>query len=64
MITGASSGIGLVTAVQVAKAGGIPILVARGKDKLEATKRADREPRAARRTSTPATSPTWRRSTR
>jgi NAD(P)-dependent dehydrogenase (short-subunit alcohol dehydrogenase family) len=38
VITGASSGIGLVTAVQVAKAGGIPILVARGKDKLESTK--------------------------
>ena len=40
VITGASSGIGLVTAVQVAKAGGVPILVARGKDKLEATKAA------------------------
>jgi NAD(P)-dependent dehydrogenase (short-subunit alcohol dehydrogenase family) len=39
VITGASSGIGLVTAVQVAKAGGVPILVARGQDKLEATKR-------------------------
>jgi NAD(P)-dependent dehydrogenase (short-subunit alcohol dehydrogenase family) len=39
VITGASSGIGLVTAVQVAKAGGIPILVARGQEKLEATKR-------------------------
>ncbi|MET3960253.1 NAD(P)-dependent dehydrogenase (short-subunit alcohol dehydrogenase family) [Marmoricola sp. OAE513] len=38
VITGASSGIGLVTAVQVAKAGAIPILVARGKDKLEQTK--------------------------
>ncbi|WP_310963783.1 SDR family oxidoreductase [Nocardioides terrisoli] len=38
VITGASSGIGLVTAVQVAKAGGEPILIARGKDKLEATK--------------------------
>lgn len=38
VITGASSGIGLVTAVQIAKAGGIPILVARGKDKLESTK--------------------------
>ncbi|MCZ4551234.1 short chain dehydrogenase [Williamsia sp. 1138] len=38
VITGASSGIGLVTAVKVAKAGGIPILVARGLDKLEATK--------------------------
>ena len=39
VITGASSGIGLVTAVQVAKAGAIPILVARGAEKLEATKR-------------------------
>ena len=39
VITGASSGIGLVTAVQVAKAGAIPILVARGQDKLEATRR-------------------------
>ena len=39
VITGASSGIGLVTAVQVAKAGGIPILVARGLEKLEETKR-------------------------
>ena len=38
VITGASSGIGLVTAVQIAKAGGIPILVARGKEKLDATK--------------------------
>jgi short-subunit dehydrogenase/thioester reductase-like protein len=39
VITGASSGIGLVTAVQIAKAGGIPILVARGQEKLEATQR-------------------------
>lgn len=39
VITGASSGIGLVTAVQVAKAGAEPILVARGKDKLDATQR-------------------------
>ncbi len=38
VITGASSGIGLVTAVQVAKAGAVPILVARGQEKLEATK--------------------------
>lgn len=39
VITGASSGIGLVTAVKVAQAGGIPVLVARGKDKLEALQR-------------------------
>jgi NAD(P)-dependent dehydrogenase (short-subunit alcohol dehydrogenase family) len=35
VITGASSGIGRSTALKVAQAGGIPILVARGKDKLE-----------------------------
>ncbi|MGZ4483492.1 MAG: SDR family oxidoreductase [Nocardioidaceae bacterium] len=35
VITGASSGIGRVTAYKVAQAGGIPVLVARGKDKLE-----------------------------
>ena len=38
VITGASSGIGLVTALKVAQAGGVPVLVARGKDKLESTK--------------------------
>jgi short-subunit dehydrogenase/thioester reductase-like protein len=38
VITGASSGIGLVTAVQVARAGAIPILVARGKEKLDDTR--------------------------
>ncbi|HEY6935428.1 MAG TPA: SDR family oxidoreductase [Marmoricola sp.] len=38
VITGASSGIGQVTAVQVAKAGAEPILIARGQEKLEATK--------------------------
>src|SRR4029078_6193421 len=37
-ITAASSGIGEVTALKVAQAGGIPVLVARGKDKLEATR--------------------------
>src|SRR4051794_13555291 len=38
VITGASSGIGKVVALKVAQAGGVPILVARGKDKLEATR--------------------------
>ncbi len=38
VITGASSGIGQVTALKVSQAGGIPVLVARGKDKLEATR--------------------------
>ena len=40
VITGASSGIGLVTAHKVAQAGGVPVLVARGKDKLEETRAA------------------------
>ncbi len=40
VITGASSGIGQVVALKVAQAGGIPVLVARGKDKLEATRAA------------------------
>ncbi|HUA11089.1 MAG TPA: SDR family oxidoreductase [Solirubrobacteraceae bacterium] len=35
LITGASSGIGRSTALKVAAAGGIPLLVARGVDKLE-----------------------------
>ena len=38
VITGASSGIGRSTALKVAQAGGIPVLIARGKDKLEETK--------------------------
>src|SRR4029079_15266510 len=38
VITGASSGIGQVTALKVAQAGGIPVLVARGKDKLQGTR--------------------------
>jgi NAD(P)-dependent dehydrogenase (short-subunit alcohol dehydrogenase family) len=38
MITGASSGIGLAAAHKIAAAGGIPILVARSMDKLEAAK--------------------------
>jgi NAD(P)-dependent dehydrogenase (short-subunit alcohol dehydrogenase family) len=40
VITGASSGIGQVTALKVAQAGAIPVLVARGKEKLEATRDA------------------------
>ncbi len=39
MITGASSGIGRTTALKVAAAGGIPLLVARSLDKLEEVKR-------------------------
>ncbi|HEY7960861.1 MAG TPA: SDR family oxidoreductase, partial [Solirubrobacteraceae bacterium] len=39
LITGASSGIGRATAVKVAAAGGIPLLVARGTDKLEEARR-------------------------
>ena len=38
LITGASSGIGRSTAFKVAQAGGVPLLVARGKDKLEEAK--------------------------
>ena len=38
VITGASSGIGQVTALKVSQAGGVPVLVARGKDELEATR--------------------------
>ncbi|HEU4973908.1 MAG TPA: SDR family oxidoreductase [Baekduia sp.] len=38
VITGASSGIGKEAAMKVAKAGGIPILVARSLDKLEETR--------------------------
>ena len=38
VITGASSGIGQVTALKVAQAGGLPVLVARGKEKLDALK--------------------------
>ena len=38
LITGASSGIGRATAVKVAAAGGIPLLVARGQEKLEELK--------------------------
>jgi short-subunit dehydrogenase len=47
VITGASSGIGKVVALKVARAGGVPILVARGKDKLEET-RAEIEARGGR----------------
>jgi NAD(P)-dependent dehydrogenase (short-subunit alcohol dehydrogenase family) len=38
LITGASSGIGRATAVKVAAAGGIPLLVARGEEKLQEVK--------------------------
>ena len=62
VITGASSGIGLSAALKIAKAGGIPILVARSMDKLEAA-RAEIEPRAARPTPTAPTSARWTRST-
>jgi NAD(P)-dependent dehydrogenase (short-subunit alcohol dehydrogenase family) len=36
VITGASSGIGRATALKVAQAGGVPLMVARGKEELEA----------------------------
>ncbi|MDN7121210.1 SDR family oxidoreductase [Nocardioides sp. ChNu-153] len=39
VITGASSGIGRVTALKVAQAGGVPVLVARGREKLDALRR-------------------------
>jgi NAD(P)-dependent dehydrogenase (short-subunit alcohol dehydrogenase family) len=39
LITGASSGIGKAAAMKIARAGGIPLLVARSADKLEETKR-------------------------
>jgi NAD(P)-dependent dehydrogenase (short-subunit alcohol dehydrogenase family) len=38
VITGASSGIGRAAALKIARAGGIPLLVARSMDKLEETK--------------------------
>ena len=38
VITGASSGIGRAAALKVAAAGGIPLLVARGQDKLDETR--------------------------
>ena len=38
IITGASSGIGRAAAIKIARAGGIPILVARGSEKLEEAK--------------------------
>jgi short-subunit dehydrogenase len=40
LITGASSGIGRAAALKIARAGGIPILVARGMEKLLETKQA------------------------
>jgi len=39
LITGASSGIGKAAALKIARAGGIPLLVARGAEKLEETRR-------------------------
>jgi thioester reductase-like protein len=39
LITGASSGIGRAAAIKIARAGGIPLLVARSEDKLQETKR-------------------------
>jgi NAD(P)-dependent dehydrogenase (short-subunit alcohol dehydrogenase family) len=39
VITGASSGIGKATAEKVARAGGVPVLIARSVDKLEETKK-------------------------
>src|SRR6202020_262557 len=38
LITGASSGIGRAAAIKIARAGGIPILVARGAERLEETR--------------------------
>ena len=38
VITGASSGIGRAAAIKIAQAGGVPILVARSRDKLEEVK--------------------------
>src|SRR5438270_11068366 len=38
LITGASSGIGKAAAMKIARAGGIPLLVARSTDKLEETR--------------------------
>ncbi len=38
LITGASSGIGRAAAIKIGRAGGIPILVARGAEKLEETR--------------------------
>jgi NAD(P)-dependent dehydrogenase (short-subunit alcohol dehydrogenase family) len=38
LITGASSGIGKAAAIRIAKAGGIPLLVARSEEKLEQTR--------------------------
>ena len=63
VITGASSGIGQVTALKVAQAGGIPVLVARGKDKLEETRADDRAARRHGPRLPAATCPTSRRST-
>ena len=48
LITGASSGIGKAAAFKIAKAGGIPLLVARSEDKLLADQARDRGSRRHR----------------
>ena len=66
LITGASSGIGLETAIRVGEAGGTVILVSRTREKLEEVANRWRRP-AEPRTCTPPTCPTsttssgWRR---
>ena len=61
VITGASSGIGRAAAMKIARAGGIPLLVARSMDKLEETKA---EIEAAGRDGVRCTRPTSPTSTR
>ena len=61
LITGASSGIGLETALRVGEAGGEVLLVSRTREKLEEVAKQIEE-RAAPRTCTPPTCPTSRTS--